>query len=223
MEGVYMASLQGINNNNQVMPYRDEHLVMDFALQSAALDAERMVLTRKEYDLLSLLVQHAGEIIPREALLMQVWGYGSEIRTRTLDVHIRRLRKKLGAVVFSDPVARRDLEAIIHPFVREATDRWFASLSPHHPFAVADIPLLFEAGRDVDFDAIIVAACAPETELRRLIARDGLNEAEARLRIAAQLPLDQKIGKADYVIHTDGSFAETDRQVGEGVSQLRNH
>jgi two-component system phosphate regulon response regulator PhoB len=55
-----------------------------------------MVLTRKEYDLLALLVQHAGEIIPRDALLMQVWGYGSEIRTRTLDVHIRRLRKKLG-------------------------------------------------------------------------------------------------------------------------------
>lgn len=55
-----------------------------------------MVLTRKEYDLLALLVQHAGEIIPREALLMQVWGYGGEIRTRTLDVHVRRLRKKLG-------------------------------------------------------------------------------------------------------------------------------
>jgi len=91
-----MASFQGVNNESQVMPYRDEHLVMDFALQSAALDAERMVLTRKEYDLLALLVQHAGEIIPREALLMQVWGYGSEIRTRTLDVHIRRLRKKLG-------------------------------------------------------------------------------------------------------------------------------
>ena len=55
-----------------------------------------MVLTRKEYELLALLVQHAGEIIPREALLMEIWGYGSEIRTRTLDVHIRRLRKKLG-------------------------------------------------------------------------------------------------------------------------------
>ena len=53
-------------------------------------------MTRKEYDLLALLVQHAGEIIPREALLMQVWGYGAEIRTRTLDVHVRRLRKKLG-------------------------------------------------------------------------------------------------------------------------------
>jgi two-component system phosphate regulon response regulator PhoB len=82
--------------NEHTMPYRDEHLAIDFDQQSALLDSERMTLTRKEYDLLALLVQHAGEIIPREALLMQVWGYGSEIRTRTLDVHVRRLRKKLG-------------------------------------------------------------------------------------------------------------------------------
>ena len=79
---------------NQAQPYRDEHLSLDFAQQTVILDSQRMVLTRKEYDLLALLVQHAGEIIPREALLMRVWGYGSEIRTRTLDVHVRRLRKK---------------------------------------------------------------------------------------------------------------------------------
>ncbi len=91
-----MASLQANSTYTQAPPYRDEHLIMDFAHQSATLDSERMVLTRKEYDLLALLVQHAGEIIPREALLMRIWGYGAEIRTRTLDVHIRRLRKKLG-------------------------------------------------------------------------------------------------------------------------------
>ena len=89
-----MGMLPG--NNHQVMPYRDEHLSIDFDQQAASLDTERMILTRKEYDLLALLVQHAGEISPREALLMQVWGYGAEIRTRTLDVHVRRLRKKLG-------------------------------------------------------------------------------------------------------------------------------
>src|SRR5690242_597255 len=83
-------------NMNHLPPYRDEHLSVDFDQQAVALDSERMTLTRKEYDLLALLVQHAGEIIPREALLMQVWGYGAEIRTRTLDVHVRRLRKKLG-------------------------------------------------------------------------------------------------------------------------------
>lgn len=81
---------------NHVPQYRDEHLSIDFDRQLCILDTERMVLTRKEYDLLALLVQHAGEIIPRDALLLRVWGYGSEIRTRTLDVHVRRLRKKLG-------------------------------------------------------------------------------------------------------------------------------
>ncbi|HWB84828.1 MAG TPA: winged helix-turn-helix domain-containing protein [Bryobacteraceae bacterium] len=89
-----MGSLQEENN---MPPYRDEHLVLDFREQLALLDSQPITLTRKEYDLLALLVQHAGEIIPREALLLRVWGYGAEIRTRTLDVHIRRLRKKLGA------------------------------------------------------------------------------------------------------------------------------
>ena len=76
--------------------YHDAHLTLDFERKWATLDSQPLPLTRKEYDLLALLVKHAGEIIPREALLMQVWGYGAEIRTRTLDVHVRRLRKKLG-------------------------------------------------------------------------------------------------------------------------------
>ena len=83
-------------NNTQMQPYRDEHLALDFDQKVAVLDSERMTLTRKEYDLLALLVLNAGEIIPRDALLLRVWGYGSDIRTRTLDVHVRRLRKKLG-------------------------------------------------------------------------------------------------------------------------------
>jgi DNA-binding response OmpR family regulator len=77
--------------------YQDSHLEVDFVRAVAAVDSRRIVLTRKEYELLSLLVQNAGEIIPREALLWRVWGYSAQIRTRTLDVHIRRLRKKLGS------------------------------------------------------------------------------------------------------------------------------
>ena len=76
--------------------YRDAHLEVQFEGRNARLDSEPIVLTRKEYELLALLVENAGEIIPRQALLKRVWGYGAEIRTRTLDVHIRRLRKKLG-------------------------------------------------------------------------------------------------------------------------------
>jgi len=77
--------------------YRDAHLTLDFQRQAATLDSEPLSLTRKEYDLLALLVSYAGVIIPRAEMLMRVWGYSTEIRTRTLDVHIRHLRKKLGA------------------------------------------------------------------------------------------------------------------------------
>ena len=89
-----MGPLQ--NTASAVPPYGDEHLVVDFQQQMVMLDRHPMVLTRKEYDLLALLVQHAGQIVPRNALLFEVWGYNEEIRTRTLDVHVRRLRKKLG-------------------------------------------------------------------------------------------------------------------------------
>ena len=80
--------------------YRDTHLTLDFERQAATLDSEPLPLTRKEYDLLALLVSYAGVIIPRAEVLMRVWGYSTEIRTRTLDVHIRHLRRKLG--VYAD-------------------------------------------------------------------------------------------------------------------------
>src|SRR5580693_6194333 len=80
--------------------YRDAHLTLDFERQAATLDSHPLTLTRKEYDLLALLVSYAGVIVPRAEVLMRVWGYSTEIRTRTLDVHIRHLRRKLG--VYAD-------------------------------------------------------------------------------------------------------------------------
>ena len=77
--------------------YKDAHLEIDVAGKLALLDSRQLPLTRKEYELLLLLVENAGEVVPREDLLMRVWGYGSGIRTRTLDVHIRRLRRQLGS------------------------------------------------------------------------------------------------------------------------------
>jgi two-component system phosphate regulon response regulator PhoB len=75
--------------------YQDQHLSFDFHHTSAYIDLREIILTRKEHELLGLLVENAGEIVPREILLERIWGYGKDIRTRTLDVHIRRLRKKL--------------------------------------------------------------------------------------------------------------------------------
>src|SRR5436190_5985666 len=81
--------------------YQDAHLEINLAEKFVVLDSQRLRLTRKEYELLALLVENAGEAVPREVLLMRIWGYGDGVRTRTLDVHIRRLRKKLGS--YSQP------------------------------------------------------------------------------------------------------------------------
>jgi len=123
-------------------------------------------------------------------------------------------RRKLGDIVFADAQARRDLEAIIHPAVVAAIDRWFMRLEGAAAgFAIADIPLLFETGREHQYDIIIVTACEMQTQIRRLMARDRITEADARQRISAQLPIDEKVRRADYVIRTDGMVAEQNAQV----------
>jgi DNA-binding response OmpR family regulator len=77
--------------------YQDLHLSVDFERETALLDGTLMKLPYKAFALLALLVRHPGQLIPRDTLLMLVWGYGADIRTRTLDVNIRRLRKSLGS------------------------------------------------------------------------------------------------------------------------------
>lgn len=141
------------------------------------------------------------------AAVMQRFGPDVLDPTGALD------RKRLAAIVFRDPDARRDLEQIIHPAVRLEIDAWFATLAPGHRFAIADIPLLYETGRDRNFDAVIVTTCEPATQIRRVMTRDGVSEAEAVQRIAAQMPAEDKVRRATYVIRTDGAFDDTRVQV----------
>jgi dephospho-CoA kinase len=122
-------------------------------------------------------------------------------------------RRALGRVVFGDPAARADLEAIVHPAVYDAITAWFAGLPSGTALAVADIPLLFETGRDREFDEVVVTACPPEEQVRRLVARDGLLEEDARARLAAQWPIGEKAARAGTVIDTSGTHEQTDAQV----------
>jgi len=131
-------------------------------------------------------------------------------------------RTRLGPIVFADPAARRDLEAIVHPAVYraiEAAMRGFAAIGGS-ALAVAEIPLLYETGRAADFDRVIVTACSEEAQIARLAGR-GLNEARARQILAAQTPTLEKVALADFVIRTDGTTAETDAQVREILDRLR--
>jgi dephospho-CoA kinase len=123
-------------------------------------------------------------------------------------------RAKLGPIVFGDDAARKELEAIVHPAVYRSIVgglRAFELLEAP-AITVVDIPLLFETGRQDDFDRVVVTFCSLPTQLARLASR-GLSEAQARQRIAAQMPADQKAAEGDFVIRTDGTFAETDEQV----------
>lgn len=129
-------------------------------------------------------------------------------------------RRALAAVVFSDPQARGDLERIVHPAVYAAIHDWLEALPRETRLAVADIPLLFETGRQSDFDRVVVVACPPDEQLRRVMARDGVSEAEGRARLAAQWPIADKVMLADDVIWTTGSRAETEREVDALVSRL---
>ena len=122
-------------------------------------------------------------------------------------------RPILGRIVFGDGRARAALEAIIHPEVYRHIREWFANLPAGTRIAMADIPLVFETGHNHDFDVVVVAACSADEQVRRVMSRDALSDRDARARLAAQWPIEEKVKRADYVVWTDRGFAETDRQI----------
>ncbi len=121
-------------------------------------------------------------------------------------------RRALGALVFANPKARTDLEAILHPEIFRRIDEWFTVL-PESDLAVADIPLLFETHHEGLFDRVIVTTCSPARQIERLKERNGLTEEEARQRLQTQWPIEEKARRAHYLIETSGTFEETDKQV----------
>jgi dephospho-CoA kinase len=116
-------------------------------------------------------------------------------------------RAALGRMVFADAAARRRLEGIVHPRVREGIARFFAEAGD--AAAVAEVPLLYEANWQNAFDAVVVAACRPDTQRRRLASREDLSPEAIDQRLAAQWPIEHKARVADFVIVTDGSLEET--------------
>jgi dephospho-CoA kinase len=122
-------------------------------------------------------------------------------------------RGKLARIIFADPAARARLNAITHPRIRERMDAEIAARRSGSGVLVVDIPLLYENDRNGTVETVIVVWVDPDTQLRRLHERDGLTVEEARQRIAAQMPLDEKRARADLVIDNNGSREDTRRQV----------
>jgi dephospho-CoA kinase len=123
-------------------------------------------------------------------------------------------RKCLGEIVFADASLRARLEAITHPAILEAMKEALAELAlGGHRAAVVEATLIHESGRKGLFEAVISVTCDRETQISRLISRDGISRSQAEARFRAQMDSERKAGASDYVIDNSGTLEETRRQV----------
>lgn len=129
-------------------------------------------------------------------------------------------RAELAQIVFTDAGARKKLEAILHPPIRE---RWLAQLEAwrdeEEPLAAVVIPLLFETQAESFFPHIICVACSASTQRQRLLGR-GWTPEQIEQRIAAQMPAEQKVARADFVVWTDGTLDAHARQIDQIMAKL---
>ncbi|MFO7813714.1 MAG: dephospho-CoA kinase [Pelovirga sp.] len=122
-------------------------------------------------------------------------------------------RKHLGDLVFSNPSARERLNAIIHPAIAALSRQRLQKLRDTVPLVIYEAPLLYEVGAEARVDKVLLVTIAPEVQLARLMERDGLDEKSARQRIAAQMPQEQKMARADYLVDNSASREETIAQI----------
>ena len=132
-------------------------------------------------------------------------------------------RQRLGALVFADPEKLRALNAILHPRIMERCDQLAEGFHLQDPRAVVlvDAALIYEANLAGRFAKIIVTWCRPEQQLERLMARTGLSRAEAERRIAAQMPMEEKRRRADYVIDCSAALEETRAHASSLLAKVR--
>lgn len=158
-------------------------------------------------DLLARVVVEPG----RPALEAVVGRFGAEVISDdgTLD------REKLREIVFKDREALNDLNMIIHPEVfkelRREIDDYMNSDSKE--LLVLDIPLLYESGAEAIVDVVVVVYVDRETQIERLVNRDGFTRSEAENRIDKQMELEEKKRRADFVIDNRGDFDDLKSEV----------
>ncbi len=128
-------------------------------------------------------------------------------------------RRRLAAVVFKDPRARKELEARIHPLVKKSIDEFLVGGQP--PLRVAVIPLLFETHWDSDYDIIICVAANRSTQIERLVTQRGYTREEAEARLAAQMDVTEKAKKSNYVIWNNGTSEELKEEANRLVAWLK--
>jgi dephospho-CoA kinase len=154
-----------------------------------------------------------------EAYAPAIREFGAEI----VEPDGRIDRRKLAALVFHDPARLTALNALVHPPVREKTRALLDEFASRDPdgIAVVEAAILVETGRYRDFDRLILAVCGRELQIERAMARDNATREEVLDRMNRQMPLEDKIKYADYVIDTSGTKDETRARVRAVYDSLR--
>jgi dephospho-CoA kinase len=129
-------------------------------------------------------------------------------------------REALASIVFADPAARRDLEAIVHPEVRRLFAEECERYANSNAVVVFSAPLLVETGMHTAFQVLVVVSASVETQIERLMRDRGMGEEQIRARIDAQLPLEDKAAVADVLIDNEGPREDLERQVDLVWSEL---
>ena len=155
------------------------------------------------------LTAPGGEALPE---IRSAFGDGVFAPDGALD------RRALAGIVFADPAAKRRLEDIIHPMVLARTMRMIEETDA--PVAVLDVPLLFESGMDEMCGETWAMSADEATQIARVRARDGLTEAQARARIANQLPMAERNARATRVIDSARPVAQTREELSRLYREL---
>ena len=152
-----------------------------------------------------------------DTLPMIVERFGAEVLCTDGSLN----RERLAQIIFADDTARRDLNQIIHPAIARLAESTLASLvAAGATHIVYEVPLLYEVGAESRVDKVLVVSADSEVQIKRLMARDGVDRTAAKARIASQMSLEEKINRADYVIDNSGTPDETARQVRDLCHEL---
>jgi dephospho-CoA kinase len=130
-------------------------------------------------------------------------------------------RGKLAAHVIGNDAARKRLEAIVHPLVRQSEQQFLAAARARgEPVVVLDIPLLYETGGDKRVDAVVVVTAPPEVQRERVLARPGITAERFAGLLAAQVPDAEKRRRADFIVDTSGGFEAARAQVKDILARI---
>ncbi len=177
-----------------------------------------------------LLRARGAPVIDADALARTVVARGSPTLARIVEAFGPEAALPDGAYnrpwmaqrVFADPAARRRVEEITHPAVRARMREELSQLEEAgYGLAFYDVPLLYEVGLDADLDAVVVVWTPRAVQLERLTRRDGLTPIEAEARVAAQLPIDEKAARADFVVENEGPLEALAAKADRLLADLR--